>query len=38
MANLTSLPRAPFGLGWPTWVVIVAVLLVIAAAATLYLR
>jgi hypothetical protein len=36
MATLTS--RAPFGIGWSTWILIVAVLLVIAAAAALYMR
>jgi hypothetical protein len=34
MATLTS--GAPFGIGWSTWIVIAAVLLVIAAAAALY--
>jgi hypothetical protein len=34
MAILTS--RSPLGIGWSTWILIVAVLLVIAAAAALY--
>ena len=34
MATLTS--KAPFGIGWTTWILIVAVLLVIAAAAVFY--
>lgn len=34
MATLTS--KVPFGFGWTTWVLIVAVLLVIAAAAVFY--
>lgn len=34
MATLTS--KAPFGIGWTTWILIVAVLLVLAAAAVFY--
>ena len=34
MATFTS--KTPFGIGWTTWILIVAVLLVIAAAAVFY--
>ena len=38
MAAVTSPPRGRFVLGGSTWVVIVAVLLVLLAAAVLYVR
>ncbi len=38
MATVASPPRGPFVLGRSTWVVIMAVLLVLVAAAVLYVR
>lgn len=38
MPRVTAPPRTPLGIGWPTWVVIVAVLLIIAAAAVMYVQ
>jgi len=38
MTNITSPPHGRFVLGGSTWVVIVAVLLVLLAAAVLYVR
>lgn len=38
MATITSPARPRFGLGWSTWVLIVAVLLVVIAAAALYVQ
>jgi hypothetical protein len=36
MADATSPPRTPFGIGWSAWILIVAVLLILIAVLLLY--
>jgi hypothetical protein len=38
MTDLTSPPRTPAGLGWDAWILIAAVLLLMATLAALYWR
>jgi hypothetical protein len=38
MADMTAPPRTPAGLDWAAWILIVAVLLLIATVVALFLR
>lgn len=38
MANITSPPRTPLGLDWAAWILIVAILILVATVGALFLR